>query len=348
MGVDPDRVLLTNGGAEAIALVAAELGPAGSTSPSSRSTAATLGSRRRRPAGARTPTTRPGCWPRRRQRRRVGRGLLPAGHRPWTRGDGRRRGRFADQAAACPGLRVGYVLVPPPRSSNRSPAAAGLVGERPGAGALPEMLATVHLPSWSARIADARLDLVAVLLDRGLVARPSDSPWLLVDLVDLVNPPRTLPDRLPGGACPRGCGPRWPGEGVLVRDCTSFGMPTTVRIAVPAPSDLAASGLAPRPRSHPPAAGPRRPHRRPPSARPPTDLLAKAVRDPPTSPTPSWSTSAAPSWPKRRPAPLSPTWRWSSSRGALDDLRAIAADVRLGAVTNTVVMSNTRTSPYCS
>ncbi len=90
------------------------------------------------------------------------------------------------------------------------------------AAALPELLATVDLTAWSSQIAEARAALVDLLAGHGLAARPSDAPWVLVDLSD-----RTAASLRAELAV----------HGVLVRDCSSFGMPDTVRIAVPAPAD---------------------------------------------------------------------------------------------------------------
>jgi histidinol-phosphate/aromatic aminotransferase/cobyric acid decarboxylase-like protein len=64
-----------------------------------------------------------------------------------------------------------------------------------------------------------RAELVAVLARHGLAASAADANWVLVDAP-------TLRAQLAGHA-------------IAVRDCTSFGMPDTVRIAVPNPDGLA-------------------------------------------------------------------------------------------------------------
>ena len=79
---------------------------------------------------------------------------------------------------------------------------------------LPELVALAEPPGWTGAIARARTELAAVLADHGLTARPSDSPWVLVP--DAAG----LRDALALRA-------------VVVRDCSSFGMPDHVRIAVP-------------------------------------------------------------------------------------------------------------------
>jgi histidinol-phosphate/aromatic aminotransferase/cobyric acid decarboxylase-like protein len=86
------------------------------------------------------------------------------------------------------------------------------------ASALPELLDRVDLPDWSARVSDLRRRLVAVLRGHGLEPRPSDANWVLVEAPGLRA--RLAP------------------HGIVVRDCTSFGMPRIVRIAVPAPRGL--------------------------------------------------------------------------------------------------------------
>jgi histidinol-phosphate/aromatic aminotransferase/cobyric acid decarboxylase-like protein len=114
---------------------------------------------------------------------------------------------------ACPGLRVGYVVAAPEviaRLAARQPqwAVNGLA-----CAALPDLLATVDLAWWSHETARLREHLAAVLRDHGLEPAPSDANWVLV-----------------GEPALR---PRLAAHGILVRDCTSFGLPSMVRIAVP-------------------------------------------------------------------------------------------------------------------
>jgi histidinol-phosphate/aromatic aminotransferase/cobyric acid decarboxylase-like protein len=71
----------------------------------------------------------------------------------------------------------------------------------------------VDLARWSSQIGRLRHDLVEVLDDAGLRAEPSDACWVLV--------------RAPG------LRDRLARRGILVRDCTSFGLHDHVRIAVP-------------------------------------------------------------------------------------------------------------------
>jgi histidinol-phosphate/aromatic aminotransferase/cobyric acid decarboxylase-like protein len=216
IGTDPNRVLLTNGGAEAIALVAAELSghvqepefslhPRGPGGPMWRSNP-------HNPTGRLAgPAETAGVWDE---------AFYPLATGRWTSGDdGVPVVGSLTKLLACPGLRVGYVLADPElvaRCRQRQPgwSVNGFV-----CSALPELLATVDLPAWAAGIARLRADLQAVLARHGLLAVPSDANWLLV--------------QAPGLRAE--LAPRW----VLVRDCAGFGMPDVVRIAVPDEAGLA-------------------------------------------------------------------------------------------------------------
>jgi histidinol-phosphate/aromatic aminotransferase/cobyric acid decarboxylase-like protein len=79
--------------------------------------------------------------------------------------------------------------------------------------ALPELLAAVDLPVWRDGVASLRGRLGDVLATHGLRARPSDANWVLVEAPGLRE-----------ALAP---------HGVVVRDCTSFGLAGVVRIAVP-------------------------------------------------------------------------------------------------------------------
>jgi len=68
--------------------------------------------------------------------------------------------------------------------------------------------------AWTAAVARARADLVAVLAGHGWTTDAADAPWVLV------RNAAGLRDALARQA-------------VVVRDCTSFGLPRHVRIGVP-------------------------------------------------------------------------------------------------------------------
>jgi histidinol-phosphate/aromatic aminotransferase/cobyric acid decarboxylase-like protein len=219
------QVLLTNGGAEAIALVAAELGSGRVDDPDF-----SLYRRHLPITGPREPRWRSNPhnpWgrlaPPREEAAVWDEAFYPLATGTWTRGDARRGAIVLGsltKVLACPGLRVGYVhstdedLIA--RLAARQPrwSVNGLVCD-----ALPELLETADLPSWAKEITRLRSDLHHLLRDAGYTPLPSDANWLLVEAPG-------LRDRLAP-------------HGVLVRDCTSFGMPGTVRLAVPDDQGLA-------------------------------------------------------------------------------------------------------------
>lgn len=220
MGVARERLLLTNGGAEAIALVAAELG--GSVSEPEfglhpRGEGPRWRSNPHNPSGLLAGTSETaGVWDEAFY-------ALSTGH--WTRGD--------DDAVvvgsltkllAAPGLRVGYVLADPDlidRCRHRQPtwSVNGLA-----AAALPELLDAVDLPAWASTVAALRSELAGVLASYDLVVRHSDANWVLVEHGGLRE--RLAP------------------HGLLVRDCTSFGLPGLTRVAVPTAEGLVALDTA--------------------------------------------------------------------------------------------------------
>lgn len=217
MGVDPDRLLLTNGGAEAIALVAAELGghvhepdfglyPRTESGPLWRSNP-------HNPTGRLADDDeRAGVWDE---------AFYALATGAWTRGDeGASVVGSLTKLLACPGLRLGYVLAPDPdlvdRVRARQPewSVNGLA-----AAALVDLLDTADLTGWATAVAELRSQLVDVLGRAGLAPEPSDANFVLVHAPGLRS--RLAP------------------HGVLVRDCASFGLPGHVRIAVPDHAGLA-------------------------------------------------------------------------------------------------------------
>ena len=218
----PERVLLTNGGAEAIALVCADLGRGAVAGPVEFSLYA------RHLAEVVDPARHPNApWVRSNPNNPTG-ALAGAGERAavwdeafyplatgaWTRGDPEAVvvGSLT-KVFACPGLRAGYVRAEPERIerlARRQPrwALNGLA-----AALVPELLARADLPGWAATVAERRSALMAAL--PGVI--PSDANYVLVEVPE-------------GAAAARA---RLAAHGVLVRDCTSFGLPGHIRLAVP-------------------------------------------------------------------------------------------------------------------
>ena len=228
IGVPADQLLLTNGGAEAIALVAAEH-PAGvvpepafslyrrhlaSADPINGEEALVWKANPSSPLGELAhPDERAGVWDE---------AFWPLATGTWTRGDGSayRLGSLT-KLWSCPGLRLGYVIAPGPAErealAHRQPrwAVNGLA-----LAAVPPLLAATDLPGWQAGIAALRADLAGIWRTAGFTVREAAANWVLVE-----------------GAA----GWRTPlaQQGVLVRDCASFGLPGTIRVAVPDADGLA-------------------------------------------------------------------------------------------------------------
>jgi histidinol-phosphate/aromatic aminotransferase/cobyric acid decarboxylase-like protein len=92
------------------------------------------------------------------------------------------------------------------------------------ADSLPDLLAQLDLQHDAALIRDLRAQLADLLVSHGLVVRPSDANWLLVDAPGLRE-----------ALAP---------TGVIVRDCASFGLVGVARIAIPNESGLTRLGDA--------------------------------------------------------------------------------------------------------
>ena len=222
LGVAADRLLLTNGGSEAIALVGAALGgtvaaePEFSLHPRAPGTGGPVWrSNPRNPTGELAgPDERAGVWDE---------AFYPIATGRWTRGDADGGavvvGSFT-KVFACPGLRLGYVLAPDARTL------APIAGPQPAwsvnaiaLAVLPELLAAADLVGWRRAMVARRAELVALLVGVGLAVEVADAPWVLV--------------RSPGLRA------RLAPHCIVVRDCASFGMPDHVRIAVPDDRGLA-------------------------------------------------------------------------------------------------------------
>lgn len=209
MGVDAGRLVLTNGGSEAIALVADAIGgtvasepefslhPRGEDGPRWRSNP-------HNPSGVlAADSERADVWDE---------AFYPLATGEWTRGDdGAVVVGSLTKLFSCPGLRIGYVLADD---------AAALTARQPGwplngiaLAVLPELLATADLPRWHAAVAARRQELVDLLVGHGLLVAAGDAPWALAHAAG-------LRDRLAP-------------HGIVVRDCASFGMAGWARVGLP-------------------------------------------------------------------------------------------------------------------
>lgn len=217
VGVERERVLLTNGGAEAIALVAANVGAGWIVEPE-------FSLYRRHltvdPAAGRwlsdpnNPTGRLAAPAESAAVRDEA--FYPLATGSWTRGDaGTIVVGSLTKVFACPGVRIGYVIAPDDRliadlaAAQPRWALSGLAGA-----AVPDLLASADLPRWRREIGELRDELSAVLVGRGWRPDPATANYLW--LPDASG----LRDAMAAG-------------GVLVRSGVSFGYPAAVRIAVP-------------------------------------------------------------------------------------------------------------------
>ena len=229
MGVDRNRLVLTNGGAEAIALVA-QLHPRGWADPCDFSLY------RRHltdldPTGPRwmsDPNNPTGALANADERAFVrDEAFYSLATGRWTRGDaGTIVVGSLTKAFACPGLRVGYVLAPDDDTAARVRelrprwSVDGLV-----CSALPDLLGLADLAGWTNGIAELRDELDGLLAGHGLNARPGTANFLWIP--DAAGLREHLLDRH-----------------ILVRHGAGFGHPDAVRIAVPNPTGLERLALA--------------------------------------------------------------------------------------------------------
>ncbi len=111
---------------------------------------------------------------------------------------------------ACPGIRLGYVISDAvdelsrlqPKWSVNSLALA----------MLPDLLELADLPTWHTQITHARSALVNTFETHNITVSAADAPWILAHHHGLRE--RLIP------------------HGIVVRDCTNFGLKDTYRVAV--------------------------------------------------------------------------------------------------------------------
>jgi len=218
MGVAPERLVLTNGGAEAIALVAAVQPEGWVDEPDFALYARHLArvrpgaprwrSNPHNPTGRLAPASeRAAVWDESFY-------ALATGH--WTRGDaGAMVLGSLTKLFACPGLRLGYVLAPDGSTADairaRQPrwAVSSIACT-----ILPVLLENLDLSGVAAAVGVQRDALVSSLRGAGLEPDPSDACFVLIRRAE------GLREHLARRA-------------ILVRDTASFGLPGGVRMAVP-------------------------------------------------------------------------------------------------------------------
>jgi histidinol-phosphate/aromatic aminotransferase/cobyric acid decarboxylase-like protein len=211
--VEPERLLLTNGGAEAISLLGQLIGgrveePEFSLHPRGTALAPLWRSNPHNPTGLLAgPEARADVWDE---------AFYPLAAGAWSRHD---PGAIAvvgslTKLFACPGLRFGYAIADPDLIASLNAGQSQWAVGGLELALLPELLAGADLAGWSTQIAVLRAELAALLTRHGVVPHPSDANFLLCD-------------------APPGFRDKLLGQGIVVRDCASFGLPDQVRIAVP-------------------------------------------------------------------------------------------------------------------
>jgi histidinol-phosphate/aromatic aminotransferase/cobyric acid decarboxylase-like protein len=124
---------------------------------------------------------------------------------------------------ACPGLRIGYVIAPDAEAADSVRAIQPRWSVNALAVAVVEpLLALTELEAWSRSIATARREFADAIRALGFEVVETVVNWVLVD----------TPDDLRMALLR---------DGVLVRDCASFSMPSTYRVAIPRPHQMAAT-----------------------------------------------------------------------------------------------------------
>lgn len=225
MGVDQRRLLLCNGGSEAIALVASAMPVGWVEEPDFslyrrhlrevRVGAPSWRSDPHNPTGALAAADRLDAV--------RDEAFYPLTTGRWTRGDDRAVvvGSLT-KLWGCPGLRLGYVLAPPDdellaRELTRRQPVWSVTGL--AAGVIPDVLAVTDLAEWSTRLSALRRQLVDVVRSAGFSTLDGSAPFVWIPEAP------GLRDLLAA-------------HGILFRSGASFGLHDAVRIAVTGDSGL--------------------------------------------------------------------------------------------------------------
>lgn len=227
--VDPDRLLLTNGGSEAIALVANLMQEGSVTAPEFSlyerhllrvvETAPRWRSNPNNPLGTlAVPSERAAVWDE---------AFYPIATAQWTRGDDQawRIGSLT-KIWACAGLRLGYVVAPDAQSCELISSLKPRWSVNGLALAIVEpMLERTDLAAMKYQLEKLRSDLCAVLEERRITVQVTEANWLLVH-----NGARLF-EHLAN-------------KNIFIRDCESFGLSGTYRVAVPNQESIDRLGAA--------------------------------------------------------------------------------------------------------
>jgi histidinol-phosphate/aromatic aminotransferase/cobyric acid decarboxylase-like protein len=213
IGVGPERLLLANGGAEAISLLAHEVGgwadePEFSLYPRGDPSGPRWRSNPHNPTGVLAgPGERAGIWDE---------AFYPLATGYWSGHDDAALATVGSltKLFACPGLRLGYAIAEPELIARLEGRQAEWSVGTLACTLLPVLLARADLPGWAARVSRLRLHLTELLDRHALAPRSSDANFVLCDAAG------GLRDKLLS-------------HGVIVRDCASFGLPGLARVAVP-------------------------------------------------------------------------------------------------------------------
>jgi histidinol-phosphate/aromatic aminotransferase/cobyric acid decarboxylase-like protein len=214
LGIDPDRLLLTNGGSEAIALVARQVGGQVASEPEfslhPRTGAGPVWrSDPHNPSGALADESAVAdVWDE---------AFYPLATGRWTAGRPGVVVGSLTRVFACPGLRLGYLIADDVDTFARHQPAWPV--STLALAVLEDLLAVADVKTWAERIAGQREELQRVLAKHGFDAAPTSAPWVLVLAPGLRE--RLAP------------------HGVVVRDCASFDLPGWARLAVPDDDGLA-------------------------------------------------------------------------------------------------------------
>lgn len=237
IAVEPTQLVLTNGGAEAIAVVAARNGSGSVVEPEfslyRRHLEAIVDAPERRwrsnpsnPLGElAAPDEHAEVWDE---------AFYPLATGSWSRGDDAWRLGSLTKVWSCPGLRLGYVVAPTTDDAEAVRRRLPQWSVNGLALALVEpLLARTDLGSWAAATDRLRDELATALRSLGFAVRPTAATWLLID-ADATHGTDGGGETGAATQLRR----RLASHGVLVRDCTSFGLPDVARVGLPRPEQL--------------------------------------------------------------------------------------------------------------